>query len=132
MARNGLILLAVIFACLLGDAVGFLPGLFVHRLGKMQLQPLCVRGHLETTMASRLRMVEEDKSTDEVPVGDVVPAVPTENESNEEPDTALMVGPFNLKDFNDWISIFLYSVITWQSIGIVTDIYKGVSEKIGQ
>ena len=38
----------------------------------------------------------------------------------------LMVGPFNLKDGNDWITIFLSGVIAWQSIQIVQEILQGL------
>ena len=42
--------------------------------------------------------------------------------ASEEEDKPIMVGPFNLKDPNDWITVFLYGVIAWQAVGIVTDL----------
>jgi len=51
---------------------------------------------------------------------------PDSTSSVSEP---LMVGPFNLKDYNDWITIFLSSVIAWQSIGIVKEVIEGFTSK---
>lgn len=53
---------------------------------------------------------EESKMEDSAPV------------AAEEEDQPIMVGPFNLKDPNDWITVFLYGVIAWQAVGIVTDL----------
>ena len=58
-------------------------------------------------------------------------ATPDSTSSVEEkkPSEPLMVGPFNLKDYNDWITIFLSSIIAWQSIGIVREVIEGFTSK---
>lgn len=77
----------------------------------------------------RLHMCD---AKDAAAAGDAAPVEVGEAVEAVVADDRLMVGPFNVKDYNDWISVFLYGVIAWQTFGIIRDVGKGVLEKFQQ
>lgn len=80
--------------------------------------------------SARLYMCEAGDAAGAEGAAGPVEVVEAVEDVTAEADDRLMVGPFNLKDYNDWISVFLYSVIAWQTFGIVRDVGKGVMDKL--
>ena len=80
--------------------------------------------------SARLYMCEAGDATGAEGAAAPVEVVEAVEAVTAEADDRLMVGPFNLKDYNDWISVFLYSVIAWQTFGIVRDVGKGVLDRL--
>jgi len=74
-----------------------------------------------------LRAAEDDKAANVAP-SDAAAAPAETTEANPKPEP-LMVGPFNLKDGNDWVTVFLSSIIAWQSIQIVQEVIQGLTNK---
>ena len=112
--------------------VGYQPRGFKHNLGSAAKQK---KFHPATNVASNTweLFAAEDRGGDQTETTELNTAQ-VENNVKDSGGQILIgpfgpLGPYNLKDGNDWITIILSSIIAYQSIQIVIEIVTATLKK---